>query len=125
MCKCTPSIRTPFCGKAGCRWPEEEKPQKINPQEKYLEDFKYCKQQFAEVCRSTLGDFALEITHAAMQRNEDGEPMKSDLFASRVSLTIMQNMRIYWSLFERYMVALGLEVPEIKAPNPEDNGKNS
>jgi len=21
MCKCTPGIRTPFCGKLGCEWP--------------------------------------------------------------------------------------------------------
>lgn len=24
MCKCTPNIRTPFCGKPGCTWPEKE-----------------------------------------------------------------------------------------------------
>ncbi len=24
MCKCTPNIRTPFCGKPGCEWPKEE-----------------------------------------------------------------------------------------------------
>jgi len=23
MCKCTPSNRTPFCGKLGCEWPGE------------------------------------------------------------------------------------------------------
>lgn len=22
MCKCDPNIRTPFCGKVGCRWPK-------------------------------------------------------------------------------------------------------
>ena len=28
MCKCTPEIRTPFCGKIGCEWPKpEERPQ--------------------------------------------------------------------------------------------------
>lgn len=26
MCKCRPNIRTPFCGKPGCEWPEQ-KPQ--------------------------------------------------------------------------------------------------
>jgi hypothetical protein len=25
MCKCTPEIRTPFCGKPGCEWPREER----------------------------------------------------------------------------------------------------
>lgn len=25
MCKCTPNIRTPFCGKPGCEWPPQEK----------------------------------------------------------------------------------------------------
>lgn len=24
MCKCTPNIRTPFCGKIGCEWPKDE-----------------------------------------------------------------------------------------------------
>ncbi len=24
MCKCTPEIRTPFCGKPGCEWPEQK-----------------------------------------------------------------------------------------------------
>ena len=23
MCKCTPGIKTPFCGKPGCAWPEQ------------------------------------------------------------------------------------------------------
>lgn len=23
MCKCTPNLRTPFCGKPGCQWPGE------------------------------------------------------------------------------------------------------
>lgn len=23
MCRCTPAIRTPFCGKPGCQWPEQ------------------------------------------------------------------------------------------------------
>ena len=27
MCRCTPEMRTPFCGKPGCEWPE----QKENP----------------------------------------------------------------------------------------------
>jgi hypothetical protein len=22
MCRCSPAIRTPFCGKAGCKWPD-------------------------------------------------------------------------------------------------------
>ena len=25
MCKCTPSKRTPYCGKPGCEWPPPEK----------------------------------------------------------------------------------------------------
>jgi hypothetical protein len=27
MCKCTPEIRTPFCGKPGCEWPHKKKPE--------------------------------------------------------------------------------------------------
>jgi hypothetical protein len=30
MCRCTPNIRTPFCGKPGCEWP----PQAIDPDTK-------------------------------------------------------------------------------------------
>ncbi len=26
MCKCTPEIRTPFCGRPGCEWPEQKVP---------------------------------------------------------------------------------------------------
>lgn len=25
MCRCTPLMRTPFCGKPGCEWPEQVK----------------------------------------------------------------------------------------------------
>lgn len=25
MCKCTPNIKTPFCGKPECEWPQQEK----------------------------------------------------------------------------------------------------
>lgn len=24
MCKCTPTIRTPFCGRGDCQWPEQK-----------------------------------------------------------------------------------------------------
>ena len=24
MCRCTPEIRTPFCGKPGCEWPPQK-----------------------------------------------------------------------------------------------------
>lgn len=24
MCQCTPSIRTPFCGKGSCQWPDKK-----------------------------------------------------------------------------------------------------
>lgn len=26
MCKCTPEIRTPFCGRPGCEWPPQKAP---------------------------------------------------------------------------------------------------
>jgi len=25
MCKCTPNLRTPYCGKPGCEWPDKKK----------------------------------------------------------------------------------------------------
>lgn len=24
MCRCTPNLRTPFCGKPGCEWPKQK-----------------------------------------------------------------------------------------------------
>lgn len=27
MCKCTPNIRTPYCGKGECVWPHQKKPE--------------------------------------------------------------------------------------------------
>jgi hypothetical protein len=24
MCKCTPNVRTPYCGAVGCEWPKED-----------------------------------------------------------------------------------------------------
>lgn len=24
MCKCTPNMKTPFCGKGDCQWPKQE-----------------------------------------------------------------------------------------------------
>jgi hypothetical protein len=29
MCKCTPEMRTPFCGKPGCEWPAQ-RPEYLN-----------------------------------------------------------------------------------------------
>jgi hypothetical protein len=29
MCKCTPGIKTPFCGKGDCQWPEQQP--KVDP----------------------------------------------------------------------------------------------
>jgi hypothetical protein len=31
MCKCTPGIRTPFCGKPGCEWPPQKLEQSDQP----------------------------------------------------------------------------------------------
>lgn len=30
MCKCTPEIRTPYCGKLGCGWPKQDNEPKID-----------------------------------------------------------------------------------------------
>ena len=29
MCKCSPRIRTPFCGRPGCEWPKQEKDEEL------------------------------------------------------------------------------------------------
>jgi Phage ABA sandwich domain len=31
MCKCTPEIRTPYCGRPGCEWPPQEPPAEGSP----------------------------------------------------------------------------------------------
>ena len=42
MCKCTPNIRTPFCGKIGCQRPGKEHSRASLPVTE--EECKYCKQ---------------------------------------------------------------------------------
>lgn len=32
MCKCTPNMRTPFCGKPGCEWPAQKPMEKTMSQ---------------------------------------------------------------------------------------------
>lgn len=27
MCQCTPEIKTPFCGRPGCEWPDQKPPE--------------------------------------------------------------------------------------------------
>lgn len=36
MCKCTPSIRTPFCGKADCAYPSLKEPYELNEIEQQI-----------------------------------------------------------------------------------------
>lgn len=31
MCKCTPEMKTPFCGKPGCEWPVKSIPDELLP----------------------------------------------------------------------------------------------
>lgn len=41
MCKCTPSIRTPYCGHGACIWPDSEKELikiKLIPRQQWLKD---------------------------------------------------------------------------------------
>ena len=37
MCKCTPSIRTPYCGKGDCVWPKSTKPENAREADDTLE----------------------------------------------------------------------------------------
>jgi hypothetical protein len=37
MCKCDPTMRTPFCGKEGCQWPEQIKKEEIKMPDKHPE----------------------------------------------------------------------------------------
>ncbi len=32
MCKCTPMMRTPFCGKPGCEWPRHPLTGRLEPE---------------------------------------------------------------------------------------------
>lgn len=49
MCKCTPEIRTPFCGKPGCEWPESKsyEPEPIIPRIEFARDAWICKHAIA------------------------------------------------------------------------------
>lgn len=48
MCKCDPRSRTPFCGKPGCEWPEQENPINI-VKSKYINP--KASLQLLEVCK--------------------------------------------------------------------------
>lgn len=41
MCKCTPEIRTPFCGKPGCQWPKDERRLLLPPRIAVLSSIDY------------------------------------------------------------------------------------
>lgn len=41
MCKCTPEIKTPFCGAPGCQWPEREPPKETRKEsDKFIDVFR-------------------------------------------------------------------------------------
>lgn len=44
MCLCTPNIRTPYCGKEGCKWPERQ----VDPNGNILETMSAMRQKVAD-----------------------------------------------------------------------------
>lgn len=41
MCQCTPEIRTPFCGRPGCKWPEPSEQEAATPRWYLISDETY------------------------------------------------------------------------------------
>lgn len=56
MCKCTPTIRTPFCGKKGCEWPDFKSIQVLS-QEKDAARYRWLRDNVFEVnCEGRTAD---------------------------------------------------------------------
>ncbi len=64
MCKCNPKIRTPYCGKMGCTWPEN--PNDIRGAEKL---------EIVKVSRENIMEKLEAIEEAVMLKLPDGRYM--------------------------------------------------
>lgn len=68
MCKCTPSVRTPYCGAVGCTWPEY----------KYFDEYEaFERMRRGKACR--MKDWAegiyIQIIDSVLYRVSDGTPV--------------------------------------------------
>lgn len=54
MCKCTPEIRTPFCGRLSCEWPDPDE-----------NDSKEVKSSFGKNLKEVLSFLEMSQTHLA------------------------------------------------------------
>lgn len=62
MCQCDPRIRTPFCGKPGCEWPEAEACDEDDCQPAYICD--HCRRPAKNAVAITLTPWALGMPAA-------------------------------------------------------------
>jgi len=60
MCKCTPSIRTPFCGKLGCEWPKKKPDKILSPDDQAIRTFSILKELRAgKTLKLSIGEIAM------------------------------------------------------------------
>ncbi|BDI33426.1 hypothetical protein CCAX7_54770 [Capsulimonas corticalis] len=68
MCKCTPGIRTPFCGKPGCTWTDD--PEEVDPKSLAAEKADFLRAEMQKIitvardCKSTGLLYNRELSEA-------------------------------------------------------------
>jgi hypothetical protein len=80
MCQCTPEIRTPYCGKGSCQWPEEKsktEATKITLQRKWAE------QAARDYHKKHDPEFAIGHLAGQMKRQEMIESLVASYCAER------------------------------------------
>lgn len=62
MCKCTPNIRTPFCGRPGCEWPEGSRTQREPPPSPAAREFARCaSEEIERLAREDAAESGFDI----------------------------------------------------------------
>jgi hypothetical protein len=73
MCKCTPELRTPFCGKPGCEWPEQTAAPAnttADPADKWVPIVRKTFDRWGVKHASLVGSIATEIEQLIRQERE-------------------------------------------------------
>lgn len=98
MCKCTPEIKTPFCGKPGCEWPPES-PKSLRSR------------------AARKNDEALQLDRQARQRRDEAREYERKADELEMAL----NAKIPVDRSQRVMTSGGPETPDHR--EPKENGQ--
>lgn len=100
MCKCTPSIRTPYCGKLGCEWPTPSgKPSMTVKKETYVLKKDTPEELLAEIEALKCQIDMLSRTLIGLENSHTPVPgaiamVKEDIRDMKLDLIILQTTRL-------------------------------